>query len=59
MTVTKTILNKLIMSWIVTEVHDDVLRRIEDVNYLENKLKDNRLPKESLIVAQKKFINIH
>ena len=44
---------------IVTEVHDDVLRRIEDVNYLENKLKDNRLPKESLIVAQKKFINIH
>ena len=41
------------------EISDEVLNRIEGVNYLENKLKHNRYLKDNPIVARKKFINIH
>ena len=41
------------------EISDEVLNRIEGVNYLENKLKHNTYLKDNPIVAQKKFINIH
>ena len=40
-------------------ISDEVLNRIEGVNYLENKLKHNTCLKDNPIVAQKKFINIH
>ena len=41
------------------EISDEVLNRIEGVNYLENKLKHNIYLKDNPIVAQKRFINIH
>ena len=41
------------------EISDEVLNRIEGVNYLENKLKHNTYLKDNPIVAKKKFINIH
>ena len=41
------------------EISDEVLNRIEGVNYLENKLKHNKYLKDNPIVAKKKFINIH
>ena len=41
------------------EIYDEVLNRIEGVNYLENKLKHNIYLKDNPIVAQKWFINIH
>ena len=41
------------------EISDEVLNRIEGVNYLENKLKHNTYLKDNPIVAQKKFINIY
>ena len=41
------------------EISDEVLNRIEGVNYLENKLKHNTYLKDNPIVAQRKFINIH
>ena len=41
------------------EISDEVLNKIEGVNYLENKLKHNKYLKDNPIVAKKKFINIH
>ena len=41
------------------EISDEVLNRIEGVNYLENKLKHNTYLKDNPIVAKKKLINIH
>ena len=40
------------------KISDEVLNRIEGVNYLENKLKHNTNLKDNPIVAKKKFINI-
>ena len=44
---------------IFLKTSDDSINRIEGLNYLENKLKHNSYPKDSLIVAEKKFIKIH
>ena len=43
------------------EISDEVLNRIEGVNYLllENKMRHNRFLKDSPCVAKKKFINIY
>ena len=41
------------------EISDEVLYRIEGVNYLENKVKHITYLKDNPIVAKKKFINIH
>ena len=41
------------------EISDEVLNRIEGVNYLENKIRHNRFLKDNPCVAKKKFINIY
>ena len=41
------------------EISDEVLNRIEGVNYLENKIRHNRFLKDNSCVAKKKFINIY
>ena len=41
------------------EISDEVLNRIEGVNYLENKMRHNRFLKDNPFVAKKKFINIY
>ena len=41
------------------EISDEVLNRIEGVNYLENKMRHNRFLKDNPCVAKKKFINIY
>ena len=41
------------------ELTDEVLNRIEDGSYLENKAKHNIYLRENPFVAKKKFINIH
>ena len=41
------------------EISDEVLNRIEVVNYLEDKVKHNTYLKDNPIVAKKIFINIH
>ena len=41
------------------EISDEVLNRVEGVNYLENKRKHNSFLKDNPFVAKKKFININ
>ena len=41
------------------KISDEVLNRIEGINYLEKKLKHNIYLKDNPIVAQKRFMNIH
>ena len=41
------------------EISDEVLNRIEGVNYLENKMRHNRFLKDNPCVAKKRFINIY
>jgi len=41
------------------QISDEVLNRIEGVNYLENKIRHNSFLKDNPIVAKKKFVNIY
>ena len=41
------------------QISDEVLDRIEGVNYLANKIRHNSFLKDNPIVAKKKFVNIY